>query len=78
MNFQAHLASPIKKFGEGSDIRLDTIVAKEEHISNGNKLGIIDRLVGTLRELIKKYFDITGHRTDYIKDVFASVIETFL
>ncbi len=26
-------------------------------MSNGNKLGIIDRLVRTLRELIDKYFD---------------------
>jgi hypothetical protein len=36
-----------------NDIRLDTSVAKEEHMSNGNKLGIIDRLVRTLRELRK-------------------------
>ncbi len=32
-----------------------------------NKLGIIDRLVRTLRELIEKYYDITGNRTDNIK-----------
>jgi hypothetical protein len=43
-------------------IRLDTSVSKEEHISNENKLGIIDRLVRTLRELIEKYFDITGKK----------------
>ena len=47
-------SAAIKKFCEDNDIRLDTSVAKEEHISNGNKLGIIDRLVRTLRELIKK------------------------
>ena len=47
---------------DDNDIRLDTSVAKEEHISNGNKLGIIDKLVRTLRELIEKYFDTTGHR----------------
>ncbi len=58
-------------------IRLDTSVAKEEHISNGNKLGIIDRLVRTLRELMKKYYDITGHRTDNIKDVRKTIIETY-
>ncbi len=56
--------SPIRKFCEDNDIRLDTSVAKEEHISNGNKLGIIDKLVRTLKELIEKYYDITGHRTD--------------
>ncbi len=43
----------------GNDIRLDTSEAKEEHISNGNKLGIIDRLVRTLRELILPFLDMT-------------------
>ena len=70
-------SAAIKKFCEDNNIRLDTSVAKEEHISNGNKLGIIDRLVRTLRELIEKYFDITGHRTDNIKDVIATVIATY-
>ncbi len=60
-------SAAIKTFCDDNDIRLDTSVAKEEHISNGNKLGIIDRLVRTLRELIEKYFDITGHNTDNIK-----------
>ena len=70
-------SAAIKKFCEDNNIRLDTSVAKEEHISNGHKLGIIDRLVRTLRELIEKYFDITGHRTDNIKDVIATVIATY-
>ena len=70
-------SAAIKKFCEDNDIRLDTSVAKEEHISNGNKLGIIDRLVRTLRELIEKYFDISGHRTDNIKDVMKTVINTY-
>jgi hypothetical protein len=70
-------SAPIRKFCEDNDIRLDTSVAKEEHISNGNKLGIIDRLVRTLRELIEKYYDITGHRTDNIKDVMKSIIDTY-
>ena len=66
-----------RKFCEDNDIRLDTSVAKEEHISNGNILGIIDRLVRTLRELIEKYYDITGYRTDNIKDVIKSIINTY-
>ena len=70
-------SGPIKNFCEENDIRLDTSVAKEEHISNGNKLGIIDRLVRTLRQLIDNYYTITGHRTDNIKDVMKSVIDTY-
>ena len=70
-------SAPIKNFCNDNDIRLDTSVAKEEHISNGNKLGIIDRLVRTLRELIEKYYDITGNRTDNIKDVMKSIIDTY-
>jgi hypothetical protein len=42
-------SAPIRKFCEDNDIRLDTSVAKEELISNGNKLGIIDRIVRPLR-----------------------------
>ncbi len=74
MNFQVQ---QLNFFCDDNDIRLDTSVAKEEHISNGNKLGIIDRLVRTLRELIEKYFDITGHRTDNIKDVMKTIVDTY-
>ena len=57
-------------FCEENNIRLDTSVAKEEHISNGNKLGIIDRFVRTLRQTThRNNFNITGHRTDNIKDI---------
>jgi hypothetical protein len=70
-------SAAVKKFCDYNDIRLDTSVAKEEHRSNGNKLGIIDRLVRTLRELIEKYFDITGHRTDNIKDVMKTIVDTY-
>ncbi len=63
-------SAALRKLCKDNDIRSDTSVAKEEHISNGNKLGIIGWLVSrTLRELIEKYYDVTGHRTDNIKDV---------
>ncbi len=40
-------------------------------------IGIIDRLVGTLRESVEKYYDITGHRTDNIKYVMKSIIAIY-
>jgi len=70
-------SAPIKKFCEENNIRLDTSISKEEHISDGNKLGIIDRLVRTLRELIERYYEIIGNRTDNIKDVIKYVIDTY-
>jgi hypothetical protein len=42
-------STTIEPFCEDNDISPDTSVAKEEHISSGNKLGIIDRLVRTWR-----------------------------
>jgi hypothetical protein len=66
-----------EKLCEDNDIRLDTSVSKEEHISNGNKLGSINRLIETLRELIDEYYDITEHRVDNIKNVIESVITTY-
>jgi hypothetical protein len=65
-------SAPIRKFCENNDTRLNSSVAKEGHISSGNNLGIIDGLVRTLREKIEKHYDITGHRTDNIKDVMKS------
>ena len=67
----------VKKFCEDYNIRLDTSVSKLEHISGGNKLGIIDRLVRTLRELIERYYDILGHKMDSLKDVVATIIGTY-
>ena len=67
----------LKTFCDENEIRLDTSVSKEEHISDGNKLGIIDRLVRTLRELIERYYDIKGDLMDPLKKVLESVIETY-
>jgi hypothetical protein len=60
--------------GDNDDIRLDTSVAKEEHVSNCYTFGIIDRLVRTSRELIEKYFDISGHRADNISGRFSKTL----
>ena len=74
-------SAAVKAFCNENNIRLDTSVSKLEHISGGNKLGfslgIIDRLVRTLRELIERYYDILGHKMDNLKDVVATIIGTY-
>ena len=70
-------SAAVKAFCETHNIRLDSSVSKLEHISGGNKLGIIDRLVRTLRELIERYYDILGHKMDSLKDVVATIIGTY-
>ena len=43
------------EYNKENNIKVDTSIAKDEHISaHGNKLGIIDRLVKTLKEMINK------------------------
>jgi hypothetical protein len=52
-------------------------MAKTEHISNGDKLGIVNRICRTLRELIERYYEITGNRTDRLKHVVKSAVDTY-
>ena len=43
------------EYNNENNIKVDTSIAKDEHISqHGNRLGIIDRLVRTLKEMINK------------------------
>jgi hypothetical protein len=70
-------SAAVKAFCDKYNIRLDSSVSKLEHISGGNKLGIIDRLVRTLRELIDRYYDILGHRKETLQDVMNSIIATY-
>ena len=67
----------ITEYCNDNNIRLDASVSKTEHISNGDKLGIVDRICRTLRELIERYYEITGNRTDNFKHVVKSVVETY-
>ena len=70
-------SAAVKAFCEKYNIRLDSSVSKLEHISGGNKLGIIDRLVRTLRELIERYYDILGNRKETLQNVMDSIIATY-
>ena len=49
-----------KKLNEDKDIQIYTSVAKDNHFTSGNKLGIIDRLTRTLKENIRKYHSSAG------------------
>ena len=49
-----------KKLNEEKGIKVNTSVAKDNHFTTGNKLGIIDRLTRTLKENIRKYHSSAG------------------
>ncbi len=49
-----------KKLNEDKDIQVNTIVAKDNHFTVGDKLGIIDRRTRTLKENIRKYRSSVG------------------
>ena len=64
-------------YNNDKNIRLDTSIAKEEHISShGNKLGIIDRLVRTLKEMIEKYRSIVSKQTSF-PEIIDKIINTY-
>ena len=70
-------SAAVKRFVKDNNIRLDTSVSKLEHKTGGNKLGIIDRLVQALRELIERYYDILGYRKEVLQGVIDSIIATY-
>lgn len=47
-------AKPFLKYNESKNIEVFTDVAKNDHISYGDKLGIVDRLTRTLKNLINR------------------------
>ena len=67
----------VTDYCDKNDIRLDASIAKTEHISNGDKLGIVDRICRTLREIIERYYEIAGNRTDNLKSVVKSAVDTY-
>lgn len=65
-----------RDINEKEKIRLDTSVSSENHISNGNKLGIIDRLVRTLKSLMNKYRNIVDNRGT-LQNMIDKVLDTY-
>ena len=66
-----------KEYNDEKNIRLDTSIAKDEHITKGgNKLGILDRLVRTLKEMIEKYRSVVSKQTSF-PEMLDKVINTY-
>ena len=65
------------EYNKENDIKIDTSIAKDEHISaHGNKLGIIDTLVRTLKEIINKYRTVISKQTAF-NEIINKVINTY-
>ena len=66
-----------KEYNDEKNIRLDTSIAKDEHITKGgNKLGILDRLVRTLKEMIEKYRSVVSKQTSF-PEMIDKIINTY-
>ena len=66
-----------QEYNNEKNIRLDTSIAKDEHITKGgNKLGILDRLVRTLNEMIEKYRSVVSKQTSF-PEMIDKVINTY-
>jgi len=58
------------------NIMTDTQTSKDDHISGGNRLGIIDRLVRTLRNIMTKYIYATNEYGS-VNDIMKYVIDNY-
>lgn len=65
------------KLNESLDILLDTSTAKDDHIVQGNRLGIIDRLVRTIKNLLMKYIYATSGKQYSVKQIIQNIVENY-
>ncbi len=65
------------KLNEEKNILVDASTAYDDHITNGNRLGIIDRLVRTVKNLLMKYVYATSGKQYSIKEVIKSIVENY-
>ncbi len=63
-------------YNNEKNITIDTSAARDDHITHGNKLGIIDRLVRTLKEMIGKYRTVISKQGS-LYDIIDKVITTY-
>jgi hypothetical protein len=66
-----------KKLNEEKDIEVYTSVAKDNHFTVGNKLGIIDRLTRTLKENIRKYRSSAGTKLGNLQSMMHTVVKFY-
>ena len=57
------------------DIILDTQTAKDDHYSKGNRLGIIDRLTRTIKNILMRY--VYTHRRYSIPEVVSIIVDNY-
>ena len=64
------------EYNNDKNIRVDTSIARDEHISQGNKLGILDRLGRTLKEMIDRFRILVIKQTSFTT-ILEKVIITY-
>lgn len=64
-------------FNKDNNIMVDASTAYDDHITNGNRLGIIDRLVRTVKNLLNKFVYSTSGKTYSIKQVVKDIIDNY-
>lgn len=57
-----------KNYFEENNIKFKSIVAKEEHFSKGNKLGIVDSATRSIKRIIKRYM-LTNNTPKFVKEL---------
>lgn len=65
----------IKSFCKDNNIELYTDIAKNDHVTKGNKLGIIDSFVRTYKNMIIKYTN--SNDTSNIKPIYNKLINNY-
>lgn len=65
----------IKDYLESKNIRFSSVVSNEEHLSKGNKLGIVDVATRTIKRYIKRY--MLSKDTTKFDDVLDDLVENY-
>lgn len=65
----------IQKSIEADGVRTNMQISKEDHITGGDRLGIIDRLVRTLKNMLMRY--VFTHRHYSIPEVMKKLIQNY-